>query len=229
MKVAIHQPNYLPWIGFFDKLDQVDTFVILDTALYSKKGFINRNKIKTPQGDLTLSVPIKAKNKSINEIVIDQNTNWQRRHWKIIESNYQKSKFWDDFKDGFEQIYNQEWEKLSHLNIALIKHINRMLNIETPLLLESDFNRNFGSGNTRNINIVKFIKGTVYLSGIGARKYNDESEFTAHGISLQYQQFIHPKYPQRFGNFVPNLSIIDMIFNCGPETIEIIRNQRKKE
>lgn len=227
MKIAIHQPNYLPWIGFFDKLDQVDIFVLLDTALYSKSGFINRNKIKTPQGDLMLTVPIKTKNKSINETVIDYTSNWQRKHWKSIESNYRNSSFWNKYKDGFEYLYSQKWLTLSELNIAFIQHINYILAINTPTLIVSDFNKDFGVRNERNINIVKHLKGTEYLSGIGARAYNNELEFTKHNIILSYQSFNHPHYPQRFHTFIPNLSIIDMIFNCGPDTLPIIRKQRK--
>lgn len=226
MKIAIHQPNYLPWIGFFDKLDQVDQFVLLDKAFHSKSGYLNRNKIKTPQGTLVLTVPLKNKGKPINEIQIANDSNWQMRHWKIIEANYKKCPFWGAYKDGFEQLYQEEWASISTLNIALIKHINALLNITTKLLLESDFQIDFGSGNTRNVNITSHLNGDVYLSGTGARVYNDISEFNDHHIALVYQDFKHPKYPQRWGEFQPNLSIIDMLFNCGPETIEIIRKQR---
>lgn len=226
LKVAIHQPNYLPWIGFFDKLDQVDKFVLLDKADHSKSEFINRNKIKTPQGSFTLTVPIKNKGIPIKEIQIADNSNWQASHWKTIEAFYKKCPFWNDYKDGFEQIYQKKWKKLVSLNIALIEHINALLSITTELLLESDFQIDFGSGNTRNVNITSHLNSDVYLSGTGARVYNDIDEFNAHNITLVYQDFIHPEYPQRWGDFQHNLSIIDMLFNCGPETIELIRKHR---
>ena len=226
LKVAIHQPNYLPWIGFFDKLDQVDKFVLLDKANHSKSGFINRNTIKTPQGSFTLTVPLKNKEAPINELLIADNSNWQASHWKTIEAFYKKCPFWNDYRDGFEQIYQQKWQKLVSLNIALIEHINALLSITTELLLESDFQIDFGSGNTRNVNITSHLHGDVYISGTGARVYNDSNEFHAHNIALVYQDFIHPVYPQRWGEFQPNLSIIDMLFNCGPETIDIIRKHR---
>ena len=226
MKVAIHQPNYLPWIGFFDKLDQVDKFVILDKAHHSKSGFLNRNKIKTPQGSFTLTVPLKNKGVPINELQIADNSNWQASHWKTIEAFYKKCPFWNNYKEGFEQLYKRKWKKLASLNIALIEHINALLTITTETLLESDFQTDFGSGNSRNVNITSHLNGDVYLSGTGARVYNDINEFNAHNITLVYQDFNHPKYPQRWGEFLSNLSIVDMLFNCGPETIEIIRKHR---
>lgn len=154
------------------------------------------------------------------------NNNWQVSHWKTIEANYKKCPYWDDYKNGFEQIYKNKWEKIAPLNVALIKHINSLLNITTELLLESDFQIDFGNKNTRNVNITSHLNGDVYLSGIGAYSYNDISEFNIHQIQLVYQDFKHPVYPQRWGEFQPNLSIIDMLFNCGPETIEIIRKYR---
>ena len=226
LKVAIHQPNYLPWIGFFDKLDQVDKFVLLDKANHSKSGFINRNKIKTPQGSFTLTVPLKNKGVPINQLKIVDNKNWQISHWKTIEAFYQKCPFWNEYKHGFEQIYQQKWQKLAPLNIALIEHIKTLLSITTELMLESDFQIDFGNGNTRNVNITSHLNGDVYLSGTGARVYNDIHEFNANNIELVYQNFIHPEYPQRWGEFQQNLSIIDMLFNCGPETIDIIRKHR---
>lgn len=227
MKIAIHQPNYIPWIGFFDKMDQVDTFILLDKALYSKGAFINRNKIKTPQGELMLTVPIKNKRRPINEIEIDHSTNWRRRHWKMIESNYRNCRYWGTYQEGLSQIYEQEWRRLSALNIALIKQIMYALNMDTTIILESDFNKDFGKQNSRNINIVKEVNGEIYISGTGARAYNDENQFNEAGIHLQYQSFNHPEYPQRFGLFISHLSIIDMLFNCGPQTMKILRNLRE--
>lgn len=227
MKIAIHQPNYLPWIGYFDKMDQVDTFVILDTANHSKSGYINRTQIKTPQGSLVLTVPLKQKEKPINELEIQNNVNWQIRHWKAIEANYKKCTYWADYKDGFEKIYCKKWDNIASLNIALIQHITMLLNITTELVIESDLQLDFGRNNARNVNIVSHLGGDIYLSGIGARVYNDENAFSNRHIKLVYQDFKHPEYPQRWGNFQYNLSILDMLFNCGPDTMAIIRQQRR--
>ncbi|CAM5200476.1 WbqC-like protein OS=Ureibacillus acetophenoni OX=614649 GN=SAMN05877842_104124 PE=4 SV=1 [Ureibacillus acetophenoni] len=227
MRIAIHQPNYLPWIGFFDKLDQVDRFVLLDTAQYSKGNFINRNQIKSPQGALPLTVPIKNKLKPINELVIDHQRKWQVQHWKSIEANYKKAPYWSMYKDGFEKIYLQKWDQLAPLNIALIRHISSILNIKTEIFIESEFNIDFGKNNNRNVNIVSHLGGTVYVSGTGAKTYNKPDEFSERGIQLIYQDFKHPVYPQRFGKFESHLSIIDLIFNCGPESIKMIRMQRE--
>ncbi|WP_431027073.1 WbqC family protein [Lysinibacillus sp. LZ02] len=226
MKVAIHQPNYLPWIGYFDKMDQVDKFVILDKADHSKSGYINRSKIKTPNGSLMLTVPLQNKEQPIHELQIAADQKWQLNHWKAIEANYKKSMYWLTYKDGFEQLYHDKWTHLAPFNIALIQHIQSLLNIRADILLESDFKQDFGSKNERNINVVFHLGGDVYLSGIGARAYNDESQFHERQIQLIYQEFKHPIYPQRWGEFQPNLSIIDMLFHCGPETMNMIRQQR---
>ncbi|QED49208.1 WbqC family protein [Cytobacillus dafuensis] len=227
MKIAIHQPNFLPWIGYFDKMDQADIFVILDKANHSNSSNeTNRNKIKTSKGSLWLTVPLTEKVIPINELRIDNSQNWKKKHWETIQNNYKKSIYWNKYKEGFEQIYNTHWEKLIDLNLALINHIKALLNLNTVIMLESDFQTNFGKGHTRILNIVKHLNGKVYLSGTGAKAYNNEKEFQENKIQLNYQDFKHPKYAQSWGDFIPNLSIIDMIFHCGPETIQMIRNQR---
>ncbi|MBE4907140.1 WbqC family protein [Bacillus luteolus] len=226
-KVAIHQPNYLPWIGFFDKMDQADAFILLDTAVHSKSEFVNRNRIKTPQGNLWLTVPIKQKEIPIFQIDVDLNKRWNQKHWKTIQSNYKKSKYWSLYQEGFEKIYSHNWSKLVDLNLALIMHIKDILGIETDIFIESDFNKDFGKGNTRNINLVKHVNGDIYLSGTGAKAYNDEAEYKENNLTLQYQEFNHPVYQQNWGDFIANLSVIDMIFHCGPDTIHIIRSLRK--
>lgn len=229
MRVAIHQPNYLPWIGFFDKLDQVDIFVLLDTANYSKTSFVNRNYVKTPQGKHRLTVPIKEKNRLINQLVIDNSTNWKKTHWRVIESNYKKSPYWEHYKTGLNNIYAQKWEKLVEINIALIYFLVEALGIETEIVLESDLGREFGTGNTRNVEIVTFLHGKTYVSGVGAKVYNNTSEFQKNGTTLQYQLFNHPAYIQLWGEFIPNLSIIDMLFACGPDVMNILRKQRQEQ
>lgn len=226
MKIAIHQPNYLPWIGFFDKLDSVDLFVILDKAHHSKSGYTNRCKIKTPNGPLLLTVPLKNKEQPINLLQINQDGKWHKNHWKAIEANYKNSNFWSLYKDDLQELFHQNWTHMAALNLALIHHIASRLEIHTKIVIESDLKQDFGNKNERNRNIVSYLGGEIYLSGIGAKAYNSESHFTERQIKLVYQDFKHPIYPQRFGSFVPNLSIIDMLFNCGPETMDIIRKQR---
>lgn len=226
MKVAIHQPNYIPWIGFFDKLDQVDLFVILDMAHYSKTSFVNRNYIKTPKGAHRLTVPIGKGSQLIHHLRTDETTNWRKRHWKIIENNYRRSPYFEMYHASFKQLYEKKWESLFPFNMALLIQMKQALQIDTKIMIESDFHTDFGKGNTRNVQIVKAVQGSVYLSGVGARAYNEASEFIENGIRLEYQHFTHPIYPQRFGSFIPNLSMMDMLFNCGPDTMEIIRKER---
>lgn len=226
MKIAIHQPNYLPWIGFFDKMDVVDRFIILDTVMHSKSGFTNRNKIKTPQGELWLTVPLKNKHIPINKLEVANGLNWQYKHWKSIENYYKKTPYWTTYSDELEKIYKGKWCYLADLNVALILFFKKVLNIQTEVFLGSNFEWEFGSGNLRNMKIVKHFGGNVYVSGDGARAYNDERDFVRNDIKLIYQDFKHPVYPQKWGEFISQLSILDMLFNCGPQTMDIIRNKR---
>lgn len=226
MKVAIHQPNYLPWIGYFDKLDQVDCFVLLDRALHSKSSYVHRTMIKTPNGGLQLTIPLKNKGQPIDALKVDQSQRWQLRHWRAIEANYKKSAYWSMYKDDLERLYKQSWTHLADFTCALIAELVSLLNIETDILRESDFPQAFGRKNERNANIVGHVGGDTYVSGVGARIYNDEQLFRARGIQLVYQQFQHPVYTQRWGDFLPNASIVDMLFHCGPETMTLIREGR---
>lgn len=226
MKIAIHQPNYLPWIGFFDKMDQVDRFVLLDTVIHSKSGFTNRNKIKTPQGVLWLTVPLKNKHIPINNLEIANQLNWQQRHWKSIENYYKKSPYWTTYSEELEEIYHDKWRYIADLNLVLIHFFKKVLNIKTETFIGSNFDWDFGTGNLRNMKIVKYFSGDIYVSGVGAKAYNVESDFRRNSITLVYQDFKHPVYPQKWGDFVPQLSILDMLFNCGPKTMDIIRSKR---
>ncbi|MGM8213370.1 WbqC family protein [Virgibacillus sp. W0430] len=226
MKVAIHQPNYLPWAGFWDKMDRVNKFILLDTAMFTKSEFIHRNKVKTPEGSKWLTVPIKGKQKPINQLLIENKQKWRASHWTVIYNSYKKSPYFNEYREGFERIYQKKWIKLADLNVTLIHHLKEILEIDTEIIKESDFNVDFGTGNTRNINIIKQLQADRYISGIGAKVYNDEKRFEKNNIQLIYQQFNPPVYPQRWGKFKSHMSIIDMLFNCGPNTMKLIRSSR---
>ncbi|MCR8641092.1 WbqC family protein [Paenibacillus sp. N1-5-1-14] len=227
MIVAVHQPNYIPWIGFFDKMDQVDQFVILDMVQHSKMSVTHRNSIKSPSGSLLLSVPLKNKGMPIHELQIRNDEDWLAKHWKSITYNYSRSKHWEMYAPFFQQIYESTWTSLSDLNMSLILLIRDILHIETAIVYESELKAESGLGSTRIVNICSHLGAMIYLSGNGARSYNNELEFRERSIKLVYQQFNHPVYAQQWGAFISHLSIIDMIFNHGPQSIEIIRAARK--
>lgn len=229
MIVAVHQPNYIPWIGFFDKMDQSHIFVILDTVQHSRKSVTHRNSIKSPSGSLLLSVPIQNKGQPINRLLIHNEDNWKANHWKSITYNYSRSKYWELYEPSFKQIYHSNWTRLYDLNLNLIYLIRTILQIETKIVIESELESTFEVGSRRIVNICKNLGATTYLSGVGAKSYNDEEDFQRNGIDLVYQRFIHPFYNQQWGSFISHLSILDMIFNHGPHAIEIIRQYRNYE
>ena len=215
--VAAHQPNYLPWIGFFHKIYKSDTFIILDHVEFSKRGFINRNRVKGPYGPIWLTVPVKIHGRmEIRDVPIENGKDWKRKHTSTLRSFYGKTPYFKDLFPGFLEIYEREWEMLADLNIALIHHISGLLNLRTEFLMSSEMEPS-GKKMEMIVDLARKAGADVYLSGRGAMSYQDPTYFSENGIELVYQELEHPVYPQRFGDFVPNLSIVDMLFNVGPE------------
>ncbi|HIE29513.1 TPA: hypothetical protein EYP66_19765 [Candidatus Poribacteria bacterium] len=226
MILSVHQPQYLPWLGYFHKIDQSDLFVFLDNVQYKKREFQNRNKIKTADGWMWLTVPVLTKGhfqQCINQTLIDNSHPWQTKHFKSIQKCYSKAPFFFDYYDAFEKVYAQKWERLDLLNMHIVKFLMDFLEIKTPCFLESELDVN-ARGTERIIEICKRLKATVYLSGAGGKAYMNEERFEEEGIKLRYQNFTHPVYSQLYGDFQPYMSVIDLLFNHGNESMEIIRN-----
>lgn len=230
MVVSVHQPNYIPWMGYFYKIKKSDIFVILDDVQYIKKGFINRNRIKTHQGISWLTIPVENKGNygcNINEISIKNDLNWKEKHLKNIEMNYKKSDFFHDFYDVFKNCIMKDYDKLSKLNIDIIKAICQLLNIKTEMILSSALNIEETS-TERIISICKAVGADSYLSGSGGAKYQDEKMFEDHSIKLKYSDFSEKQYKQLWGEFSGGLSIIDYIFNCGFKTENAWGNMKEE-
>ncbi len=224
MIVAIHQPNYLPWLGYFYKMANCDVFVFLDDALHSKSSFTNRNKIKTREGTKLLSVPLSTKEVKINEIIISNEQKWQLKHWNIIENAYGQAPYWSKYSVYFKDVYKKVfWSLLNELNIGLILLIKDILGIKTEIITSSKLKIENQERSQRNLSICKYLGANVYLSGEGARSYNDEEAFEREAIRLVYTNFQHPVYHQLWGDFVPNLSIIDLLLNEGDRSLQILR------
>lgn len=214
MTVTIHQPEYLPWIGFFDRISKADMFVVLDDVQYQKNAFINRNKIKTSQGWQWLTVPVKQREalKKINEIEINNKTDWRNKHWKALFYNYNKASYFKKYADFFEKIYKQEWDLLVDLDIYLIENIMDMLRLRKEIKRSSSL-RADGEATDRLVNICKLVGADTYLSGPGGKEYMDLDKFKKQNINVVFQEFTHPVYSQQFKGFIPNLSVIDLLFN----------------
>jgi len=230
MRLVIHQPNYLPYVGFFHKLSLVDTIVVMDDTQYDKK-FTNRNKIKVPGNWIWLTVPINKKHKFLpNKLVeINNEVNWQNIHLEKIFHSYLNSKFFKkNYKSFFENIYTKKWNYLFDLNYQLLFQLIDWLGLKIEVIKESELNAK-GSSTERLVNICKKIGAETYVSGIGGKEYMDEKIFQTNNIKVEFQDFKCPVYPQVFdGEFIPNLSIIDLLFNNGSDSLSILKQQQNQ-
>lgn len=224
MIVSIHQPNFIPWAGYFYKIIQSDIFVLLDDVQFTKNSYQNRNRIKTARGAAWLTVPVLTKGhfqELMNEILINNDVEWRKKHWRTIVENYNRSPYLALYREYFADLYSQEWISLVDLNEAIIRHLATELGLETEIIKSSQLDVK-GSGTERLIRICQALGGDTYLSGHGGKKYLDERLFGEEEIDLTYYDFAPPVYPQGYGHFIPGLSIIDLIFNCGEKSLDII-------
>lgn len=222
--VAIHQPNYLPWLGLFHKLSRSDMFVILDDVEYTTNSWTNRNKIKTPDGWTWLTVPVHDTGGPIAEVEIVTSEPWQETHRKSLKHNYGKAKHFDTYADRFMDIYETDWELLGRLNITLLQELIELLDIDCEIVYSSEFD--VGSAKTgRLVELCTELEADCYFSGQGAKSYLQPEQFRAADIEIVYQSLEYPEYDQRFDEFIPNLSVVDPLFNVGAETTkELIEN-----
>ncbi|MBK9161509.1 MAG: WbqC family protein [Nitrosomonadales bacterium] len=217
--VAIHQPQYLPWLPWFAKAAASDIFVYLDNVQYQKNGVQNRNQIKSASGPIWLTVPVRAStDMEIRSVPIDGN-HWVAKHQKSLSMNYAKAPFAHLLKDEIFPILAKEWPNLADLNIALTEWMFDYMGVQARRIRASELQ---ATGNKQDlvINICKELGACRYLSGNGASAYQNEADFKAQGVELQYFHFEMPEYPQQHPGlgFVPGLSAIDVLLNTGPET-----------
>lgn len=224
--VAVHQPQYLPWLGYFDKIDKSDKFFFLDTVQFKKNEWQNRNKVKTAQGWQWLTVPTLYKfPEKIGEVRINKNIKWQHKHMQSLISNYSRAPYFTDYIMVFQEIFERGWDYLSPLNICLTKKIIEILRIKTDNHIVSELGDTAEDPDERLIRIVKKAGGTHYLAGSGGRNYMNLSKYDQEGINVIFQDFTHPVYAQLFGAFEPCMSIVDLIFNHGERSLSIIRGE----
>jgi hypothetical protein len=225
-----HQPNYLPYAGFFEKIARSDRFLVVDNVQFVKRGtfgWMHRNRIRSgsAEGWDWLSVPVLSKGRftqEIREAEIDNSTPWPRKHWRSIEWNYRKAPHFRTYADRFRDLYERPWKKFCELSCAFIELILDLLGLPRSMDRTSALGI---SGESTGL-VVAMCKATgadTYLSGVHGRDYLDAGEFERHGIRLVFQDFAGSAYPQCWpGPFVPNLSVIDVLFNCGPDSLKVI-------
>jgi len=220
--VSIRQPGYLPYMGFFKKIQFSDTFVMLDDVQYERGDWDNRNKIRTSEGSILLTVPIFNKfGSKLNEVKIDHSKNWIKKHVGAIKLNYQKAPFFEEFFPEIKSILEKKHEKLIDLNLEFINYVITKLKIETTIVKSSELDIQ-SKGSQRLLDICKKLHGTTYLSGELGIGYLEKEVFLKNNINVVFEKFAHPIYKQCYKEFIPNLSIIDVLFNEGIVTKSII-------
>ncbi|PIZ15507.1 hypothetical protein COY51_04980 [Candidatus Desantisbacteria bacterium CG_4_10_14_0_8_um_filter_39_17] len=225
MIIAIHQPQYLPWLGYFDKIDKSDKFVLLDDVQFKKNEWQNRNRIKTAGsgGWQWITVPVIHRfGQKINEVKINNQENWCKKHLHQLETNYFKSPHFPQYYDFLKETYARKWENLSEVNIYFIEYLTKTLGIKKQLVKSSDLKVS-GEKTDRLVNICKMLNANIYLSGVGAKEYIEIEKFEKEKIKVIFQDFHHPVYKQLYGEFIPNLSVVDLLFNYGDESLKILR------
>jgi hypothetical protein len=226
---VIHQPDFVPHLGFFQRLLYADTFVLLDTAQYvnaTSRSWTNRDRIKGPQGErwLTISVKSAPRETPINKIEISDTVNWRARHLNQLRECYRKSAYFDEIFSHVECLYAKHSVLLVDFTIASIKMLMDLFDIHIDLVLASSLQAR-GSSNELLVAILREIGASAYLSGLGARDYFRPEPFAHAGIEVRWQDFVHPEYPQLHGPFISYLSSIDLLFNCGvARSREILRS-----
>ena len=218
MILSAHQPAYLPWLGYFEKIQQSDVFIYLDTVQFEKNSFINRNKIKTPQGGQWLTIPVKVKghtNTTLADTEVDDGQPWRTKHLKSIEINYRKAPYFAEGYPELERLISTPTNNLAELCWQQLNFWLAEFEIETKVIRSSELEINSKKSDLV-LDLCKHFSAENYLSGALGRDYLNENDFADAGIKVEYQEFIHPAYPQRWGNFEPYMGIVDYWMNCGP-------------
>lgn len=213
---AIHQPNYLPWIGFFNKIHRSDVFVFMDDAEYSSGSWLDRNRVKTPDGWTWLTVPVQKSKGLIKEAQINQQQDWRSDHWKTFTHNYGGAEYFENWRPFLEETYDREWEYLYPLDRHLIEGICDRVGIDYEFVDASTLNVD-AKASERLAELCNVVDADTYLCGMGADDYMEDDVFYQRGISVTYQDFDHPTYEQRFDEFVPNMTFLDAVLNIGSE------------
>jgi hypothetical protein len=232
MLLTGHQPNYLPYLGFFEKLVRADCFLIVDNVQFVKRGpfgWIHRNKVRTADGWTWLTIPVQTKGKftqNICDVEIDNRTPWRRKHWRTLQLNYGKAPFFADYAGEIEAVFEQEWTKLSDLTVRFIELICGYLQIEIPMSRTSERGITGEHGTDLVVSLCRAVGADRYLSGAHGRDYLDIPYVESAGITLEFQNYTHPVYNQvQGGEFVPYMSALDLLFNHGPDSRAILMGE----
>jgi hypothetical protein len=224
VKVAIHQPHYLPWLGYLAKWAAADVFVFLDTVQYEKNGWQNRNRIRTASGAHWLTVPVHAHlGTPITEVAVDTTQPWRARHLRAIEHAYARAAHLATYHDSLRALLDVEWAQLARLAVASAEWLAKAVGITATARLASALPMDGGDATGRLVEICKAVGADTYLAGGHAARYMDGARFREAGISVLYQHYEHPVYAQQHGEFVPFLSGVDLLLTHGDDSLPILR------
>ena len=224
-KIALLQPNYIPWKGVFDMISRVDIFVFYDDVQYTHRDWRNRNKIKTSNGEIWLTVPVKeVYGQKICETEIDTSQKWQIKHYKSITQSYSKTKFFKNYEALLNKIYMQNWNNLNELNIFCTKEISASLGLFPQWVKSSDLQIEGDKNGEKIIKICKHLKANHVINGPSSQNFLDENLFKKNDIILEYMEYFYPEYTQAYPPFSHNVSILDLLFHCGPNSKEYIKS-----
>lgn len=230
-KIAIHQPDFLSYYGFFDKIFKCDELIFLDNVQISKKGWTHRDQIKTKNNQvLWITVQLKKINSftKINEVEVCYDHNWHLKMKNLIYENYKNSLYFTKIFDHFSFVFEKKFTKLIDLNLRVIFSIFEILDIKKKIYFSSDLDV-AGDKNNFLVNLIKKVDGKFYLSGQGAKNFIDISKFESSGLQVIWNTFEHPIYNQLYDGFIEGLSILDLLFNYGPDNVKdsLIKNYKK--
>ena len=226
-RVAIVQSNYIPWKGYFDLINLVDEFILFDNMQYTRRDWRNRNIIKSPTGPMWLTIPVEVKGKYFQEIkdTVISDPAWNRKHWKTIVHCYSKARYFALYRELFEDLYlNTSEMHLSRVNYRFLKAICRLLGVNTKIAWSMDYGLT-GDKTERLVNLCKQVGATEYLSGPAAKPYLDQDLLAREGISLVYMDYSgYPEYRQLYPPFESQVSMVDLIFNEGPDATKYMKS-----
>jgi len=217
--IVVLQPGYLPWLGFFDQLRRADVFVYYDDVQYDKHGWRNRNRIKTQDGPLWLTVPVRHRGEGLLKILdveIDGRTPWARKHLASLRQAYARAPFLGRYLPALEELLQRKWERLVDLDIACADLLAEWFGLRRRIERSSGLGIG-GERSERLVNICRHFGASTYVSGDAAEAYLDVGLFERNGIAVEWQRYTHPTYPQLHGEFVPSLSALDLLLNCGED------------
>ncbi len=230
MRAVVLQPTYLPWMGYFGMIDVADTFVFYDDVQFSVQSWQQRNRIKSPGSEsIWLPVPVIHNfGQNINQVQINNASNWRKKHWQSIYQSYTKAPYFKNYAEEIESLYQKDWAYLCELNIFIIQKLSQLIGIRMPNFMKSsEIDDISGEKTDRLLRVLEEIGADEYIGNPGARDYIESDKFKEHGIKLYWYEYQHPVYPQIRGDFIPYLSAIDLLFNTGNEAVNFIMEGAK--